>query len=322
MTSKKPIRVVFMGTPEFAVTILDTLVKEQIDVCAVVTVPDKPAGRGQKIHESAVKQYAVANNLRVLQPEKLKDEAFVQELESLEADLFVVVAFRMLPEIIWAMPPKGTINLHASLLPAYRGAAPINWAIINGETQTGVTTFFIEKEIDTGKIIDQSAVQIGPNETVGELYERLMQLGAEVMHRTILQIEAGKIEAIPQDSLLTPEHKPAPKIFKEDCQIAFDRAVKDVHNFCRGLSPYPAAWCRLENTEKGEIKSYKIFGTFVSSEPIADSMTIRAHADGLYFPCQDNYLVVTEIQPEGKRKMTSKEFLAGNSVENLVISSN
>lgn len=313
------LNVVFMGTPEFAVTILDKLVQEQMNVVGVVTAPDKPSGRGRKINQSAVKEYAVEKELNVLQPTNLKDEAFVDELKSLNADVFVVVAFRMLPEVVWAMPPKGTINLHASLLPNYRGAAPINWAIMNGETESGVTTFFIEKEIDTGKIIEQSKVQIGPNETVGELYERLMHLGADLMHHTLIHLDEGMANAQSQDALMQADFKPAPKIFKQDCLIDFNQPVEDVHNFCRGLSPYPAAWCKLTDTEKNETKTYKIFGTHVSQQSTENSRGILSSKEGLLFPCADYYLIVEEIQPEGKRRMQFKDFLAGNSIENLTV---
>ncbi len=313
------LRVVFMGTPEFAVTILDKLVQEKMNVVGVVTAPDKPAGRGRKINQSAVKQYAVTNELHVLQPTNLKDSEFVNELQDLNADVFVVVAFRMLPEVVWGMPPKGTINLHASLLPNYRGAAPINWAIINGETESGVTTFFIEKEIDTGKIIEQSKVSIGPDETVGELYERLMHLGADVMHHTLMNLDEGMANAQSQDELMQADFKPAPKIFKQDCLIEFNMPVQEVHNFCRGLSPYPAAWCKLTDTLKEETKTYKIFGTRMSDKPVDEADAILTDPEGLLFPCEDFYLIVSEIQPEGKRRMQFKEFLAGNSVENLTI---
>lgn len=312
------LRIVFMGTPEFAVTILDKLVQEKMNVVGVVTAPDKPAGRGRKINESAVKQYAAQASLNVLQPTNLKDEAFIHELEDLKADVFVVVAFRMLPEAVWNMPPKGTINLHASLLPNYRGAAPINWAIINGEKETGVSTFFIEKEIDTGKIIEQAKVTIGPDETVGELYERLMNLGANVMHHTLSNLDEGKQNA--QAQIMESNYKPAPKIFKQDCQINFAQPAQQVHNFCRGLSPYPAAWCKLTDTQKEETKTYKIFGTTLSDVKVNDNDKILSDASGLLFPCKDLYLIVTEIQAEGKRRMHFKDFLAGNSIENLVIS--
>jgi methionyl-tRNA formyltransferase len=312
------LRIVFMGTPEFAVTILDKLVQEKMKVVGVVTAPDKPAGRGRKINESAVKQYASEAALHILQPTNLKDDSFITDLRALEADVFVVVAFRMLPEVVWNMPSKGTINLHASLLPNYRGAAPINWAIINGETETGVSTFFIEKEIDTGKIIEQAKVNIGPDETVGALYERLMHLGANVMHHTLAHLDEGKENATAQ--VMESDYKPAPKIFKQDCQINFTLPVQQVHNFCRGLSPYPAAWCKLTDTAKGETKTYKIFGTTISDIAIKDIEKIASDVSGLLFPCNDLYLTVSEIQVEGKRRMHFKDFLAGNSIENLVIS--
>lgn len=314
------LRIVFMGTPEFAVTILDKLVQENLEVVGVVTAPDKPAGRGRKIQESDVKQYAVANNLNILQPSNLKAPEFVAELEALQADVFVVVAFRMLPEVVWGMPAKGTINLHASLLPNYRGAAPINWAIINGEVETGVTTFFIEKEIDTGKIIQQEKVQIGADETVGELYMRLMHLGANVMYNTLTILAEGTVASVAQEQLMKESDRSAPKIFKDDCKINFAAPMDEVHDFCRGLSPYPAAWCTLLNTEKDETKTYKLFGTKKTDQAAVETKRIKAVPEGILFPCADHYLLVTEIQPEGKRKMHYKEFLAGNSVDNLVIS--
>ncbi len=309
--------IVFMGTPEFAVTILEKLYSERINIKAVITAPDKPSGRGQKMNQSAVKKFATKHQLNVLQPTNLKDPSFIQELESLNADLFVVVAFRMLPEAVWSMPPKGTINLHASLLPNYRGAAPINWAIINGETQSGVTTFFIEKEIDTGKIIERSAVYIGENETVGALYNRLMNLGADVMLSTVRKIASDDVTSIDQSELLTSDMRPAPKIFKQDCEIDFSKSVMEVHNFCRGLSPYPAAWCTLYNSEREESKTFKVFSTEKTNIPTADPQQLKQDTEGLLIPCSDFYMRVTEIQPEGKRRMTYKEFLAGNPSENL-----
>ncbi|MDX2362775.1 MAG: methionyl-tRNA formyltransferase [Crocinitomicaceae bacterium] len=309
--------IVFMGTPEFAVEILKKLHLEGVAIKAVVTVPDKPSGRGQKINQSAVKQFAVEHDLYVLQPPNLKDPSFVTELKALNADLFVVVAFRMLPEAVWAMPPKGTINLHASLLPNYRGAAPINWAIINGEKESGVTTFFIEKEIDTGEIIERESVSIGENETVGELYARLMTLGADVMHSTVQKISSGNVTSIDQSTLLNESHKPAPKIFKQDCEIDFNKNVQAVHDFCRGLTPYPAAWCTLYNKEKDESKTFKIHKTEKTDLVAPNNNQLSKDADGILIPTSDYYLRVLEIQPEGKRKMTFKDFLAGNTVENL-----
>ena len=257
--------------------------------------------------------------MNVLQPTNLKDPEFISELRALNADVFVVVAFRMLPEVVWAMPPKGTINLHASLLPNYRGAAPINWAIINGETESGVTTFFIEKEIDTGKIIEQSKVNIGPDETVGQLYERLMHLGADVMLHTLLNLDTGMANATSQDELMQQDFKPAPKIFKQDCIINFNQPVESVHNFCRGLSPYPAAWCMITDESKQETKTFKIFGTKVSDQPVDNTSALISSSEGILFPCKDYYLIATEIQPEGKRRMHFKDYLAGNSIENLTV---
>lgn len=311
--------IVFMGTPEFATTILKKIHTEGVSIKAVITAPDKPSGRGQKINMSSVKQYAVANDLLVLQPTNLKDEAFIESLKALKADLFVVVAFRMLPEVVWSMPPKGTINLHASLLPNYRGAAPINWAIMNGESETGVSTFFIEKEIDTGEVIEQEKVNIGENENVGELYERLMHLGADVMMHTIYSIANSEISPVPQSELIKHNERPAPKIFKQDCEIDFNAPVQDVHNFCRGLSPYPASWCRLTNSTTDESKTFKLYSTRVTDLKADNNKQLSKDADGILFPCKDFYLRVTELQPEGKRKMNFKDFLAGNSIENLVL---
>ena len=317
--TKENFRIVFMGTPEFAVTILNEIIVNNFNVVGVITAPDKPAGRGQKISESDVKKYAVEKELNILQPTNLKDESFISELKNLNADLFVVVAFRMLPEIVWAMPPKGTINLHASILPNYRGAAPINWAVINGEKQSGVTTFFIEKEIDTGKIIDRSYVEIGENETVGELHDRLMDLGAKVSCETIEKIRLGDIAGIPQIELTEGELKNAPKIFKPMCQIDWTKPVDEVHNFCRGLSPYPTAWTTFKNEEKKEEKSFKIFKTEKTDIKVDSSSKLKATKEGILIPCGDFYLNVIELQPEGKRRMNYKELLAGNPVNDLTV---
>ena len=317
--TKENFRIVFMGTPEFAVTILNEIVVNHFNVVGVITAPDKPAGRGQKISESDVKKYAVEKELNILQPINLKDENFVQELKDLNADLFVVVAFRMLPEIVWGMPPKGTINLHASILPNYRGAAPINWAVINGEKQTGVTTFFIEKEIDTGKIIERSFVEIGENETVGKLHDRLMFLGAKVSCETIDKIRLGDVAGIPQLELTEGELKIAPKIFKPMCQIDWSKSVDEVHNFCRGLSPYPTAWTIFKNESKNEEKSFKIFKTEKTDLEVDNSRKLKVVKDGILIPCIDNYLKVIELQPEGKRRMNFKDLIAGNPVDELSV---
>ncbi|MFK7784957.1 MAG: methionyl-tRNA formyltransferase [Crocinitomicaceae bacterium] len=311
----KKIDIVFMGTPEFAVTILSKLLSDDsINVVGVVTAPDKPAGRGRKTHSSAVKDFAVNNDLKTLQPTKLKDPEFVSELGRLNAHLFVVVAFRMLPEVVWAMPPMGTINLHASLLPQYRGAAPINWAIINGEKETGVTTFFIEREIDTGDIIEQRKTVISENMTVGELYSDLMTLGAETTLSTVKKIMNGNANGIDQDQIVSNnELLPAPKIFKIDCKVDFYKKVDSVHNFCRGLDPYPGAWSDI-TTDKGQRKSVKFFETRKTSIPVEDSLRLSSDSSGILIPCSDYYLSVGEIQLEGKRRMSFKDFIAGNDI--------
>lgn len=311
--NKKEDRIVFMGTPEFAVHILKALIDSGNNIVTVITAPDKPAGRGQQLNQSAVKKAALELNVPVLQPTNLKDPEFNAQLKELNADLFVVVAFRMLPESIWSMPPKGTINLHASLLPNYRGAAPINWAIINGEKETGVTTFFIEKEIDTGKVIEREKIEIGENETAGELHDRLMELGAKVTVSTVDNIFKGNLEGIPQSELTVLELKTAPKIFKEICKINWNAPSSEVHNFIRGLSPYPAAWTNLIN-KKGELKSFKIFSSLKTDHQSYNLTELKENKDGILFPCADFYLLVRELQPEGKRKMHFKEFIAGNKL--------
>jgi methionyl-tRNA formyltransferase len=306
-------KIVFMGTPDFAVGILDKLISEKCNVVGVVTAPDKPAGRGQQLSESSVKKYGIEKGLTILQPTNLKEESFISELQGLNADLFVVVAFRMLPEIVWQMPSKGTINLHASLLPKYRGAAPINWAIMNGEKTTGVTTFFIEKEIDTGLVIERRSIEIEENETAGELHDKLMNLGKELIYSSVLKIENNEVIKIPQEKLIeNDELKSAPKIFKPMCEINWDKPVDQVHNFCRGLSPYPTAWTKFKNNKTGEIKSVKIFKT---EKTIIESKNVSIYSENsfLYIKCKDFYLKVLELQLEGKRKMSSKDFLIGNN---------
>ena len=312
--TKQDFRIVFMGTPEFASTILEGLLEHHYTIVGVITAPDKPAGRGQKIQESSVKSTALKHALNILQPVNLKDSEFIQELEGLKADLFVVVAFRMLPEIVWNMPPKGTINLHASLLPEYRGAAPINWAIMQGETFTGVTTFFIEQEIDTGMVIERETLPISENETAGELHDRLMHLGKTLVQKSVQQILDGTVQRTPQAALVESHIlKSAPKIFKPDCQINWKDKLAQIHNFCRGLSPYPTAWTNVHFTEKEENKTFKLFKatkTVISSE---NKCNIVFTKEGILFPCQDFYLCVTELQPEGKKRMTHTEFHAGYS---------
>lgn len=317
---KQDFRIVFMGTPEFASTILEGLLEQNFSIVGVITAPDKPAGRGQKIQESSVKITAVKHALNILQPVNLKDTEFIKELENLNADLFVVVAFRMLPEMVWNMPPKGTINLHASLLPEYRGAAPINWAIIKGEKMTGVTTFFIEQEIDTGMVIERELLPISENETAGELHDRLMYLGKTLVQKSVQQIIDGTVKRTPQTALIeTQMLKSAPKIFKPDCQINWKETCDIIHNFCRGLSPYPTAWTNVLFIEKGESKTFKLFKATKTDIPSENKNVIFFTKEGILFPCKDYYLCVTELQPEGKKRMTHAEFSAGYSNFTLVL---
>lgn len=311
----KEIRIVFMGTPEFAVGSLKALVENGYNVVGVITAPDKPAGRGRQLSESAVKKYALENNLNILQPEKLKNPEFIADLHNLTADLQIVVAFRMLPEMVWNMPPMGTFNLHASLLPQYRGAAPLNWAVINGETETGVTTFLLSHEIDTGQIIFQEKVEIGENDTVGDLHDRMMDIGADLVIKTVDALAENRIEPIDQEKLIdSPEKiKQAPKIFKEDCRIDWSRDTESVRNLIRGLSPYPAAWTELVHPEKQEIITAKIYAVQRdhSSLPAAPG---TLHTDGKKFlkiACPDGWLSVTEIQLSGKKRMKIDELLRG-----------
>ena len=307
-------KVVFMGTPEFAVASLDAINKVH-EVVGVVTVADKPAGRGKKIRFSAVKEYTLENDLLLLQPDKLKDEEFVQSLQSLEADLFAVVAFRMLPEVIWSMPSKGTINLHGSLLPDYRGAAPLNWAIINGDTKTGATTFFIEKDIDTGNIIDKVEIEITENMNVGELHDSLMLKGADLLVETVNNIEQGKATGTPQAELITDRIKEAPKIFKDTCRINWSKSNQDVHNHIRGLSPYPAAWTSLLDSEGKEL-GLKLFKT-IKTENNLPLGSIQTDGKGiLEIGCSSGSLQVLELQLAGKKRMDIKSFLNGVKLDN------
>lgn len=303
-----------MGTPDFAVASLDAIAKSGIKIAGVITAPDKPAGRGKKVQCSAVKVYAVENNLEsILQPTNLKDPEFISELKSINADLFVVVAFRMLPEAVWSMPKLGTINLHGSLLPNYRGAAPINWAIINGEEKTGVTTFFIEKEIDTGKIIDRKEEVIEEIDSAGTMHDKLMLTGANLLVDTIKAIEAGKTDGISQAELLKESKvSPAPKIFKNDCRINWNQPTRKVYNFIRGLSPYPAAWTEF-TSKNGKSLSFKIFKTEIQE---IDSKLIPGTIDftetGLIkIACADGLLKIDMLQQSGKKRMDTKSFLLG-----------
>jgi methionyl-tRNA formyltransferase len=298
-----------MGTPDFAVQPLETLIDSGCEIVAVVTMPDKPAGRGHKIQFSPVKQFALSKNLKILQPEKLKDEAFIAELKSLKADLQIVVAFRMLPEVVWNMPPLGTINLHASLLPQYRGAAPINWAIINGEKQTGVTTFFLQHDIDTGNIIFRQEVDIQQDETAGTLHDKLMKIGSELILKTVQAVEKGTVKTIPQP--ISENLKPAPKIFKENCRLDFTKKAAELHNFVRGLSPYPAAW--FEITKNDVPTAIKVFQTEpeIAEHNFDCGKICTDNKKYIKIAVQDGFLHLKTIQMAGKKSMSAEEFLRG-----------
>jgi methionyl-tRNA formyltransferase len=305
-------RIVFMGTPEFAAGILEAVINEgQHEVCAVVTMPDKAAGRGMKIQKSVVKQCAEKYQLPLLQPEKLREEQFLSTLKAIQADLFLVVAFRMLPEVVWQIPPKGTINLHASLLPDYRGAAPINWAIINGEKQTGVTTFFINEKIDQGKIILRRSLPIGEEETAGELHDSLLELGKTTVLDTLHLIAKGNVPTLEQ--ALTINDKSAPKIFKEDCRINWHQPAEKVHDFIRGLSPYPAAFTTYTD-RKGQEVMMKIFASAVEPAEGGEEAGIFVTDDKNYLAitCQSGRICIKELQIFGKKRLKISEFLLGN----------
>lgn len=304
------VRIVFMGTPAFAVASLDAILKAGGQVVGVITSPDKPAGRGMKVTESAVKKYAVEHSLHVLQPEKLKNPAFLDELRQLNADIQVVVAFRMLPEAVWKMPALGTINLHGSLLPQYRGAAPINWAIINGEPETGVTTFKLQHAIDTGDILQQEKIAIGENETAGELHDQMQFIGAELLVKTIKGIADGSLQEIPQSAIGTNVLKHAPKIFTEDCNIDFTQSCKKVHNLIRGLSPHPGALTKLNGKV---LKVYKSDVELVAPSHAAGEF-VTDHKSFLKFACVDGYVHITDLQLEGKKRMLVEDFLRGYRV--------
>jgi len=303
------LRLVFMGTPEFAVPSLEVLIRHGYRVAAVVTAPDRPQGRGQKLTVSPVKACALQHHIPVLQPTNLKSPDFAQALQSTQANLFVVVAFRMLPEAVWRLPEKGTFNLHASLLPHYRGAAPINWAIIEGERETGVTTFFLQHEIDTGSIIFQEKEPIAAHDTAGTLYHRLMQRGAELVLKTVQVIEAGNPPAVPQPALSGLKH--APKIFKDMCEINWNRPAEHVHNFVRGLSPYPAAWTTIGH------RVFKILRTEMGTGETsgAPGSLLTNQKTFLHVRTQNGWLAVKEIQAEGKKAMAIEDFFRGNKIE-------
>ncbi|MDE6479689.1 MAG: methionyl-tRNA formyltransferase [Muribaculaceae bacterium] len=306
---KKDLKIVFFGTPEFAVESLDALIKNNFNIVGVVTMPDKIAGRGHKLYQSDVKRYAVDNNLHLLQPDKLKSEEFIENLRSLNADLFIVIAFRMLPREVWQMPRLGTFNLHASLLPKYRGAAPINRAVMNGDTETGVTTFFLKHEIDTGDMIMQRKIEILPNENVGDIHDKLMHLGAHMVVETVNAIIDGTLTTTPQPE---GEFTPAPKIFKEDCQIEWSKSATDVHNHVRGLSPYPAAWTVIVE-DSGRPLECKVFTTKLTDKNVGDIPIGKITIDGkrLLVAASDKWLEIIELQPAGKKRMAAESFLLG-----------
>lgn len=310
----KDLRIVFMGTPDFAVASLKALVESGYNVAGVITAPDKHAGRGQKLTEPAVKKYALRKNLTIFQPEKLNDPEFIDELRLLNADLQIVVAFRMLPEVVWNMPRLGTFNLHASLLPQYRGAAPLNWAVINGETKTGVTTFMLEHTIDTGKILIQREIEIGEYETVGDIHDRLMSTGAELVMETVEELAGGNLRPVDQSELVPIDKlKPAPKIFKEDCKIDWTNDVRKVRNLIRGLSPYPSAWANLVHPETGRTITCKVFLALpVISVETSPPGTIDSDGETyLNVACLDGWLEIKDIQISGKRRMNAEDFLRG-----------
>ncbi|MDE6118196.1 MAG: methionyl-tRNA formyltransferase [Duncaniella sp.] len=310
--TKQDLKIVFLGTPDFAVESLRQIVDNGFNVVGVVTMPDKPAGRGHKMYQSPVKLFALEHGLHLMQPVRLKDQEFVDELRSLDADLFIVIAFRMLPEVVWTMPRLGTFNLHASLLPRYRGAAPINWAVINGDTETGVTTFFLKHEIDTGDIIAQEKVEILPSDNVGDVHDRLMALGAKLTLRTINDIINGTLSTVSQDRLIgDTEPTPAPKIFKETCRIDWSKDAVSIHNLVRGLSPYPAAWSTLMDgtNELGAVKIFETALTGKQSTSPAGTVAIEGNVMTVATGTVD--IEILSLQAPGKRRMPTQDFLRG-----------
>ena len=310
--SGKDLRIVFMGTPEFAAGSLKALVENGYHVVGVVTAPDRPAGRGQKLSQSDVKKYAMSCGLPILQPEKLKDENFLRELKSLNPDIQIIVAFRMLPEVVWEMPPMGTFNLHGSLLPHYRGAAPLNWAIINGDQETGVTTFLLKHEIDTGNILFQERVKIEPDETVGELYDELMAIGANLVLKTVDALSEGTVQPLSQDALaIDPERLHAPKIFKENCKIDWAKPGHTINNLIRGLSPYPAAWTNF--IKSGTETGVKIFKASVelTDHTCHPGEIVSDNKRYLKIACKDGFIHLLDLQLAGKKRMGIAEFLRG-----------
>ncbi len=308
MNLHSPLRIVFMGTPTFAVASLDILYQNGFDIAAVITAPDKAANRGMKLQSTPVKEYALSKQLNILQPTNLKDEVFLKALQALEADLFVVVAFRMLPEVVWNMPPLGSVNLHGSLLPQYRGAAPINWAIINGEKETGVTTFFLQHEIDTGNIILSEKISISEEEDAGSLHDKMMHIGAEVLLKTVKAIETKSYTTSPQEKPLVDKN--APKLFKETCVIDWSKSVEQVYNHIRGLSPYPCATTVLVD------KKFKIFKSckYVTPHTHDVGYVGSDNKTFIHVYAKDGYLSIEELQLEGKKRMEVVEFLRGNKI--------
>lgn len=315
------IRIVFMGTPEFAVASLDCLLKNNFNIVAVVTSPDKPAGRGQQLHQSAVKNYALKHNLKILQPEKLKDVNFITELQNLKADLQFVVAFRMLPEIVWNMPRLGTYNLHASLLPKYRGAAPINWAIINGDTESGVTTFKLKHEIDTGNILFQEKLFVDPEMNAGDLHDKLMEIGADLILKTASSISESNQSGKPLHYIIQTDEfsSHAPKIYKDDCKINWTKPAQEINNLIRGLSPYPAAFTEIKNDDNS-IQTIKIFKSKVEfgNTEYTNGTLITDNKNYLKVCCLDGLINVLEIQLQGKKRMTIQEFLRGFKINESI----
>lgn len=310
------LKIIYLGTPDFAVAGLDILVKNNYNIVGVITAPDKPAGRGLQLNQSAVKKYAVEHNLHVLQPNNLKDPGFLAEVKALNADLQIVVAFRMMPEVLWNMPPLGTFNLHASLLPQYRGAAPINHAIINGEKETGVTTFFLKHQIDTGDVIFQQRVEIGANDTAGILHDKLMDVGAELVLKTVQAIETNNVQPIPQADIAVEDIKHAPKIFRENCKIDWNADAQTIHNLVRGLSPYPAAYTTLQLPD-GKTLDIKVYETGL--QVVSHNKTVGTiESDNktyLYIYVSAGIVSILSLQPATKRRMAINEFLAGNKIE-------
>lgn len=316
--NKRDLRIVYMGTPEFAVTSLKRLVEGGYNVVGVITAPDRPAGRGQKVRPSAVKEYAVSQNLPLLQPVKLQDPDFLTQLKSWNADLQIVVAFRMLPEVVWDMPRLGTFNLHASLLPQYRGAAPIHWAVINGEIETGVTTFFLDHKIDTGKIILQKKVAIKEADNVGVIHDKLMELGGELVVETVDALLDDNIQPIPQEKLIEGELKNAPKLFRENCKIDWTQSVETIYNFIRGLSPYPSAWSPMFVASENKAIDVKVFASEkVIQKHNLDTGTIQTDGkEYIQVAVRDGFIAIKELQLPGKKRLKVDELLRGYEITN------